>query len=99
MNIPLRCKNWSEQERAEIGRLEALCSGTDRWSFECDHTDAGDPWCVIYDQQQHRIVLHIARIERRYVVVWPREGRSAETPSMTAAVEMALERLRGYAKA
>jgi hypothetical protein len=48
----------------------------------------------IYDQQDHRIVLHIARIERRYVVVWPRAGRSAETSSMTAAVEMALERLR-----
>ena len=42
-----------------------------RWSLDCDHTDAGDPWCVIYDQQHHRIVLHIARIERRYVVVWP----------------------------
>ena len=45
------------------------------------------------------IILHIARIERRYVVVWPWESRSAETTSMTAAVEMALERLRGYAKA
>ena len=99
MNIPLRGKNWSEHERAEIGRLEAVCSGTDHWSLECDHTDAGDPWCIIYDQQHHQIVLHIARIERRYVVVWPREGRSAETPSMTSAVEMALERLRAYVKA
>ena len=94
MNIPLRGKNWSEHERKEIGRLEAVCSATDHWSLECDHTDAGDPWCIIYDQQDNRIVLHIARIERRYVVVWPREGRSAETSSMTAAVEMALERLR-----
>jgi hypothetical protein len=99
MTIFMRGKNWSEQEHAEIGRLEALCSGTDQWSLECDHTDAGDPWCVIYDHQHHRIVLHIARIERRYVVVWPREGRSAETPSMIAAVEMALERLRAYAPA
>ena len=79
MNIPLRGKNWSEHERAEIGRLEAVCSGTDQWTLECDHTDAGDPWCVIYDQQHHRIVLHIARIERRYVVVWPREGPSSHT--------------------
>ena len=97
--LPLSGKNWSEQERAEIGRLEAVCSETNHWSLDCDHTDAGDPWCVIYDQQHHRIVLHIARIERRYVVVWPWESRSAETTSMTAAVEMALERLRGYAKA
>ena len=98
-SVPLSGKNWSEHERAEIGRLEALCSETNHWSLDCDHTDAGDPWCVIYDQQHHRIVLHIARIERRYVVVWPGESRSAETPSMTAAVEMAMERLRGYAKA
>ncbi len=94
MNIPLRGKNWSEHERAEIGRLEAACSAADHWILECDHTDVGDPWCIIYDRQDHRIVLHIARIERRYVVVWPRAGRSAETLSMTAAVEMALERLR-----
>ena len=95
--LPLSGKNWSEHERAEIGRLEAVCSETNHWSLDCDHTDAGNPWCVIYDHQHHRIVLHIARIERRYVVVWPREGRSAETPNMTAAVEMALERLRAYA--
>jgi hypothetical protein len=43
MNIPLRGRNWSEHERAEIGRREALCAGTDQWSLECDHTDAGDP--------------------------------------------------------
>lgn len=34
------------------------------WTLECDHTHSGDPWCIIYDQQHHRIVLHIARIER-----------------------------------
>ena len=72
--LPLSGKNWSEHERAEIGRLEAVCSETNHWSLDCDHTDAGDPWCVIYDQQHHRIVLHIARIERRYVVVWPSRG-------------------------
>ena len=97
--LPLSGKNWSEQERAGIGRLEAMCSETNHWSVDCDHTDLGDPWCIIYDQQLHRIVLHIAHIDRRYVVVWPGESRSAETPSMTAAVEMAMERLRGYAKA
>ena len=97
MNIPLHGKDWSDHERAEIRRLEALCFGTDHWSLECDHTDAGDPWCVIYDQEHHTVSSHhIARIERRYVVVWPREGRSAETLSMPAAVEMALERLRAY---
>ena len=99
MHIPPRCEDWTEHEWAEIRRLETFCAGIEDWSVECDHTDVGDPWCIIYDQQLHRIVLHIARIDRRYVVVLPGESRSAETPSITAAVEMAMERLRGYAKA
>ena len=53
--LPLSCKNWSEHERAEIGRLEAVCSETNHCSLDCDHTDEGDPWCVIYDHQHHRI--------------------------------------------
>jgi hypothetical protein len=99
MHLPPRGNDWTEHERAEIRRLETACAGIECWGLECDHTDAGDPWCVIYDQHHHRIVLHIARIERRCVVVWPREGLSGETSSMTAAVEMALERLRAYTKA
>jgi hypothetical protein len=42
----------------------------------------------------HRIILHIARIERQYVVVWPREQRSAKTAIMALAVDMALEGLK-----
>jgi hypothetical protein len=33
MNIPLRGKNWSEHERAQIGRLEAVCFGIDQWRW------------------------------------------------------------------
>ena len=54
-------KNWSEHERAEIGRLEAVCSETNHWSLDCDHTDAGDPWCVICDHQHHRIGRYALR--------------------------------------
>lgn len=85
-NIPLQGKNWSEHERAEIGRLEAECSGTNPWSLECDQ--AGDPWFIIYDQQHHRVVLRIARIDRRYAAVWQREGRSAETATMSVTVDL-----------
>ena len=64
MNIPLRGQNWSKHERGEIGRLEAVCSATDHWRG--DRTDAGDPWCIIYDQQDHlersgsRVVRNVA---------------------------------------
>jgi hypothetical protein len=58
------------------------------------HSPVGDPWCIVYDQQHHRIILHVARIERQYVVVWPREQRSAKTAIMALAVDMALKGLK-----
>ena len=57
-------QDWSESERAEIGRLEKVCDASEHWTLECSHTDVGDPWCIIYDQEHHRTVLHIARIVR-----------------------------------
>ena len=62
-------KEWTDDERSHIGRLETLCRSIDHWEMDCGFTDACDPWCVIYDRDEHRIVLHIARIDRRYVVV------------------------------
>jgi hypothetical protein len=85
--------DWTEDERAHIGRLETLCRSIEHWEMECSSTDAGDPWCVIYDRDGHRIVLHIARIERRYVVVWPPRRRLMNTATMNAAVDIALAEL------
>ena len=61
--------------------------------MECKFTDAGDPWCVIYDRHEHRIMLHIARIDRRYVAVWPSREHSVNTATMKAAVDIALAEL------
>jgi hypothetical protein len=83
----------TEDERAQIHRLEALCKTTQHWELECSHTDAGDPWCVVYDRDQHRIVLHIARIDRRYVVVWPPGECSTSKPTIAAAIDLALGQL------
>lgn len=97
MAIPPRPgSDWTADERAELRRLEKVCDASEEWSLECSHTDAGDPWCIIYDQHQQGIVLHIARIERRYVVVWPREQRSEKTAIMALAIDTALERLKTY---
>jgi hypothetical protein len=71
-----------------------VCEASDHWTLECSHTDVGDPWCIVYDREEHRIILHIARIERHYVVVWPGENRSAKTAVMAVAIERALERLK-----
>jgi hypothetical protein len=83
--------DWTDDERAEIRRLKKVCDASEDWSLECGHTDAGDPWCIIYDRWRQWVVLHIARIERRYVVVWPREQRSEKTAIMAVAIDIALE--------
>jgi hypothetical protein len=63
---------------------------------ECTHTNAGDPWCVVYDQWRHRVILHIARTDLQYVVALPREDRTEKKRTMPDAVEMALARLKAY---
>jgi len=88
--------DWTDAERAEIGRLEKICNASKNWLLECSYTDAGDPWCIIYDHDQQSIILHIARIDRQYVIVWPREQRSETGPIMTVAIEIALEGLKLY---
>ena len=95
--IPLRPGfDWSGDERAELRQLEQLCDASQGWSLECSHTDAGVPWCIIYDQHQQGIILHIARIDRQYVIVWPREQRSHKSAIMAVAIDIALEGLTSY---
>ena len=79
------------EPRSIVSKLYAAVQNIGNW--ECSYTDAGDPWCVIYDRQQHRIILHIARIERRYVVVWPPRQRSMTTPTVERAIDTALSEL------
>jgi hypothetical protein len=85
--------DWTDYELDEIGRLEALCSKLGYWKLECTHTDAGDPWCVIYDERLDGIVLHFARIDRRYIVEGPLRQRSVTMATIEAAVDIALDEL------
>jgi hypothetical protein len=94
--VPFPGTDWTHDERAEIRRLEKVCDASEDWSLECSHTDAGDPWCVVYDRHQERIILHIARIDRQYVLVWPREQRSEKTSIMAVVIDLALEGLKSH---
>jgi hypothetical protein len=87
---PLPGDDWSEGECAHIDRFRTTCKNTEHWELESSRTDAGDPWCIIYDRHQQRIVLHFARIDRRYVIVWPKLRRSASRATIAAAVDLAL---------
>jgi hypothetical protein len=80
--------DWLEHEREHIRRLEALCQDAPDWEMECSRTDVGDPWCVIYDREHHRIVLHIARIDRRYLIVWPDQQKTVRTATIAKAIDI-----------
>ncbi len=96
MPVPLvpRGGHWNDAEIAEIDRLRAGCQRSQDLDLECDHTDADDPWCIIYDPDRNRIVLHIARIDRCYVTVCPMRQWSARTLTIGEAVDIGLEELR-----
>jgi hypothetical protein len=90
MLTPLGGQNWTHEELIELARLETTCHGVDSRQFAFGNTDEGDPWCVIYNQRQQRAEVHVARIDRHYVVAVPVERRSRWTTTLGAAVDLAL---------
>ena len=93
--LPVSATDWTDDERAEIRRLETVCDASDHWTLECSRTDEGDLWCLVYDQALGRIIIHIALIGREYVVVWG-EQRAARTKIMAEAIDIVLEELRPH---
>ena len=63
------------------------------WGLDCSNTDAGDPWCVITDCRSGAILVHMARIDRKYAVVFPLQQRSLWVSSMTTAIETAISEI------
>ena len=90
---PLPGTNWTDRERAEIDRLEAYCRELGHLGLECTHTDVGDPFCIVYGEHPENVVLHIARIDRRYVVDTPGRGRSVTLPTIEVAIDIAVTQL------
>jgi hypothetical protein len=82
--------DWNENEREHIGRLAAVCREAADWEMECNRSDAGDPWCIVYDRKRDRTVLHLARIDRRYLIVWPEGSKPVRMATIAKAVDTAL---------
>ena len=92
--FPPAREDWTEFEKTELARLRAEIQDVAFAEFECNHTDEGDPWCIIHDRDQDTIIVHIARINRRYVVVMPHDNRVVKSMTLAAAVDRALAALR-----
>ena len=72
---------WSVPERIQIERIRYLCEQSLQWEFDGGQTDEGDPWFIVYDHEHDLVVVHIARIDRRYVM-----GRASSPNALTVAI-------------
>jgi hypothetical protein len=81
--------DWTDEERDELSRLEEYCA--DKYVLECNHTDEGDPWCVVFLKGQHEILLHLAKLDSGYVAISPRQHRTVRTRHFADAIRFGLD--------
>ena len=67
-----------------------LCRSVGCLEVECQCTDEGEPWCVIYDRASDGVIVHLARIDRKYVIILPLQARSKTRATMAGIIEIAL---------
>ena len=91
--LPLLHDCWSVSERIEIERISNLCENFPQLAFHVGQSDESDPWFIVYDPEHDQVVLHIARIERRYVMVCASRRKPLTVSRLSAAVDAALDDL------
>ena len=79
---------WSQRELCEIDRIRVARCNEFQLELVFGESDEGDPWCIVCDRE--RVMLHIARIDRCYVVAWPCRFRLQRIRSITVATDLAL---------
>ena len=82
-------EDWTARERRVISRLEPMCAANLGWALGYGCAEAGDPWCIVHNQEGD-VMVHIARIGRHYVVAWTQGQQPARFASLYAAVDLAL---------
>lgn len=83
-----RGKGWTPQDRADLERVRHVlrAAGLDVDTDE-GVTDEGDPWFVIYRPQDDEVLVHIARVDGRYVIDGPALRRPERGGSLRELVE------------
>ena len=84
---------WSVPERIQIERIRYLCETCSQLEFDGGQTDEGDPWFIVYDCERKQVALHIARIDRRYMVVRASQPKPLTVALLSAAINAALDEL------
>jgi hypothetical protein len=84
---------WSIPEQIQIERIRYLCEKCPELEFDSGQTDEGDPWFIVFDRQREQVAFHIARIERRYVIVRASRPKPLTAALLSAAIDAALDDL------
>jgi hypothetical protein len=79
--------DWTRQEKFELQRLQEVYPSPS-YELECNITEDGDPWCVVSDRSLDRVVIHIARIGRIYMIVHPEKGISSTAVQIKNAIDV-----------
>ncbi len=63
---------------------------------ESEHgtSDEGDPFTDFCELRTGKLVVHVARIDRRYVIAWPDGSSVTRTHDLSRAVDLVSERWR-----
>jgi hypothetical protein len=93
LSVTPRRGDWTDQELCQLERIRAECSALLGFELECAHTDEGDPWCIVRDRERELVVLHIARIDCRYVMARASQPKLFRASSLSAAINAALDEL------
>ena len=70
-----------------------MCDKCPQLEFVGGQTDEHDPWFIVYNREQEWIVLHIARIDRRYVMVRASQPKPYSVVSLSATINAELDEL------
>ena len=85
--FPEASVNWTSNEKLELERLRTAYPSP-QFEMECDLTEDGDPWCVVSDSGLDRIIVHIARIGRNYIIIFPERNMSKRVAQIKTAIDL-----------
>ena len=85
--FPEASVNWTSNEKSELERLRTAYP-LPQFEMECNSTEDGDPWCVVSDPSLDRVIVHIARIGRSYIVIHPERSVSTKVSQLKTAIDL-----------
>jgi hypothetical protein len=85
----------------ELGHLHRAANALRKLGFcvetESGRTDEGEPWFLIWDANLCEMMVHVANIDRKYVIWFPNRNDSFSGYNLPELIERFTEALRRLA--